>query len=289
MNKGVAYMGLAVAFFAVMNLAIKYVAHLPTFELVFFRALIAISIAYTTLKVKGIRVWGNRIGLLILRGMFGFGALSMFIATLQHMPMATSLVIQYMSPVFVAILGIFLLKEPMRPLQWLWLGMAFAGVVMIKGFDPRVSVFYLVLGILSCILSAFAYTTVRALKDTDHPMVVVFYFPLVTLPIAGLLMLFEYRTTTLSDWFWYAHTLEDWAWIVVMGVFAQLGQIYMTLALHLEKANIVSTIGYLGMIFGLGFGYWLFDEVYGIWALVGMVLVLAGVVLNVFVRGGKAA
>ena len=277
-------MGLAVVFFAVMNVAIKYVAHLPTFELVFFRALIAASIAYTTLRVKRIPAWGNRKGLLILRGVFGFGALSMFIATLQNMPMATALVIQYMSPVFVAILGIFLHKEPMRPLQWLWLAMAFAGVVMIKGFDPRVSVLYLSIGIASCILSAFAYTTVRSLKDTDHPLVVVFYFPLVTLPVAGLLMWIQWRTTSFSDWIFVHHTSEDWLWIVVMGVFAQLGQIFMTLSLHLEKANVVSSMSYMGMIFGLIFGYVLFGETYGIWAAAGIFLVLLGVLMNVFVR-----
>lgn len=277
-------MGLAVVFFAVMNVAIKYVAHLPTFELVFFRALIAASIAYTTLRVKGIPAWGNRKGLLILRGVFGFGALSMFIATLQNMPMATALVIQYMSPVFVAILGIFLLKEPMRPLQWVWLVMAFAGVVMIKGFDPRVSILYLSIGIASCILSAFAYTTVRSLKDTDHPLVVVFYFPLVTLPVAGLLMWYQWRHIGVSEFIFEQHTLEDWLWIVVMGVFAQLGQIFMTLSLHLEKANVVSSMSYLGMIFGLIFGYFLFGETYGIWAAAGIFLVLLGVLLNVFVR-----
>ncbi len=277
-------MGLAVVFFAVMNVAIKYVAHLPTFELVFFRALIAASIAYTTLRVKGIPAWGNRKGLLILRGVFGFGALSMFIATLQNMPMATALVIQYMSPVFVAILGIFLLKEPMRPLQWVWLVMAFAGVVMIKGFDPRVSILYLSIGIASCILSAFAYTTARSLKDTDHPLVVVFYFPLVTLPVAGLLMWYQWRHIGVSEFIFEQHTLEDWLWIVVMGVFAQLGQIFMTLSLHLEKANVVSSMSYLGMIFGLIFGYFLFGETYGIWAAAGIFLVLLGVLLNVFVR-----
>ena len=277
-------MGLAVVFFAVMNVAIKYVAHLPTFELVFFRALIAASIAYTTLRVKGIPAWGNRKGLLILRGVFGFGALSMFIATLQNMPMATALVIQYMSPVFVAILGIFLLKEPMRPLQWVWLAMAFAGVVMIKGFDPRVSILYLSIGIASCILSAFAYTTVRSLKDTDHPLVVVFYFPLVTLPVAGLLMWYQWRHIGVSEFIFEQHTLEDWLWILVMGVFAQLGQIFMTLSLHLEKANVVSSMSYLGMIFGLIFGYFLFGETYGILAAAGIFLVLLGVLMNVFVR-----
>lgn len=275
MSKGVALMGLSIIWFAIMNLAIKYLAHLPTFELVFFRALVAVTIAYLTLRVKRIPAWGNRKDLLLLRGLFGLGALSLFVSTLQHMPLATALVIQYMSPVYVAVLGIFILKEPMRPLQWVWLAVAFGGVVMMKGFDPNIPMLYLVLGIVSSILSAFAYTTIRSLKDSDHPLVVVFYFPLVTLPVAGLMMALN----------WEMPAPMDWMWIAVMGVFAQLGQIFMTQALHIEKANVVSTMTYLGMFFGLGFGYFLFEETYTVMALLGMGMVLLGVLGNVFVRG----
>ncbi|MFN8395324.1 MAG: DMT family transporter [Bacteroidia bacterium] len=277
MNWGVALMGLSVVAFAVMNLAIKYLAHLPTFELVFFRALIAAAIAYVTLRVKRIPVWGNQKSTLILRGLFGFGALSMFVATLQHMPMATSLVIQYMSPVWVAILGIFILKEPMHPLQWICLALASAGVVLIKGFDPRVDMVYLLIGIASCILSAMAYTTVRHLRKTDHPLVVVFYFPLVTLPLSGVMMALD----------WEMPSMVDWVWIGVMGVFAQLGQIFMTFSLHKEKANVVSSVSYLGIFFGLAFGYFLFEETYNLLAGVGIGMVLAGVILNVVVGQTK--
>jgi drug/metabolite transporter (DMT)-like permease len=55
----------------------------------------------------------------------------------------------------------------------------------------------------------------------------------------------------------------------------------MTLSLHLERANVVSSVGYLGMIFGLGFGYFLFGEEYELLSLVGIVMVIAGVLLNV--------
>lgn len=268
-------MGLAIVFFAIMNVAIKYLHELPTFEVVFFRCVVAASIAYSTLRFKGIPPWGNRRGMLVLRGVLGFLALSMFVATIQHMPMATALVIQYMSPVFVAILGIFLLKEPVRPIQWLWLAIAFGGVVMIKGFDSRVSLLYLGIGLASSVFSAFAYTTVRRLRETDHPLVVTLYFPVVALPLSGVMMLFDFRPPT----------LVEWVWILIMGIFAQLGQTFMTISLHLEKANIVSSMSYLGMIFGLGFGYFLFDETYGFAALIGILLVIAGVLLNVLVRG----
>lgn len=280
-------MGLSIFFFAIMNVAIKYIEHLPTLELVLFRALIAASIAFTTLKVKRISPWGNRQTLLLLRGLLGFIALSLFIASIQNMPLATALIIQYMSPFFVAILGIFILKERMRPLQWLYFAIAFAGVAMIKGFDPNVKMLFLMMGIVSCIFSAMAYTTVRFLKDSDHPLVVTFYFPLVTIPIASLLILGnQLLPNSLEGFGWEMPQGIDWLWIVVMGVFAQMGQIYMTMALHLEKANVVSSMSYLGIVFGMIFGYFLFGETYSIMAALGIVLVMTGVLLNVF---GKRA
>ncbi len=287
MNKGIAYMGISIFFFAIMNVAIKYVEHLPTLELVLFRALIAASIAFVTLKFKRIPVWGNRRTLLLLRGLLGFVALSLFIASIQHMPLATALILQYMSPFFVAILGIFILKERMRPIQWLFFALAFTGVAMIKGFDPNVKMLFLIMGVVSCIFSAMAYTTVRFLKDTDHPLVVVFYFPLVTIPIALLLMGVNTQLPTGIEGFgWEMPMGNDWIWVLVMGVFAQLGQVYMTMALHLEKANVVSSMSYLGIVFGMGFGYFLFGESYSLPAFGGIALVLTGVLLNVFSRKG---
>lgn len=286
MNKGVAYMGLAVVFFAIMNLGVKYMRPgFPTFELVLFRSLFAAIIAYGTLKVKGIHPWGNRRDLLILRGMFGFVALSMFFATVQNTHLATALVIQYLSPIFVAILGTFVLKERMRPLQWLWFGMAFAGVALIKGFDASVSTFYLVLGLLSAMFSAMAYTTVRYLKDTDNAHVVTFFFPLVTLPISAIITFWpSLDAEAIVFHNWMMPSSVEWFWLAVTGIFAQLGQIFMTQSLHLERANVVSSITYVGILFGMGFGYFLFGEHYDWMALAGICMVLAGVLLNVFVK-----
>jgi drug/metabolite transporter (DMT)-like permease len=283
MNKGVAYMGLSIFFFAIMNVAIKYIEHLPTMEIVLFRAVIAATIAYATLKVKRIHPWGTNKSFLLLRGLLGFCALTLFIASIQHLPLATALVVQYMSPIFVAILGLILLKEEMRPIQWLFFGVAFLGITLIKGFDPNVETLFLVMGVVSCMFSAMAYTTIRYLKDSDHPLVVVFYFPLVTIPIALATMgVNQAVPVPLHDFGWQMPVGIEWLWIVVMGVFAQLGQIYMTIALHMEKANIVSSMSYLGIIFGIVFGYTLFEETYTFMAIIGIALVLAGVLLNVF-------
>ena len=280
-------MGLAVIAFSIMSLPVKFLpAGFPVFELVFFRSLVAVAIAYTTLKINKIHPWGKRKDLLILRSLFGFGGLTLFFLTVQNMPLATALIVQYLSPIFAAFVGIFLLKERMRPIQWLWFSMAFAGVIVIKGVDDRVSMLYLLLGVLGAVFSSLAYTTVRYLKDSDDPLVVVFYFPLVTLPIAGAITFFP-SPDAIGSWQlsnWVMPTGIEWLWLMMMGVFAQIGQILMTKSLHLEKANIVSSMIYIGIVFGIGYGYFFFGEHYDWNALAGIGLVLAGVVLNVFTK-----
>lgn len=103
------------------------------------------------------------------------------------MPLASAVTLQFLSPIFTIVLGIFLVKETVRPLQWLFFLIAFLGVVMIQGFDHRVGMLDVSLGIGSAIFSALAYNTIRRLKASEHPLVIVFYFPLVALPITGCL------------------------------------------------------------------------------------------------------
>lgn len=272
-------MALAVFFFSLMNLGVKLLPDIPVFELVFFRSSIAATLALTALLVQGISPIGKRIDLLVVRGMFGFVALVTFFITLQELPLASAVTIQYLSPLFVAVLSVFLLKERMAPQQWGWFILSTVGVAMIKGFDFRVSIWLLGLGILSAFFSGLAYTTVRKLRETDHPLVVTFYFPLVTIPFAGGISAFD----------WHMPIGMDWLIILGMGVTAQLGQYFMTMSLHMEKANIVASIKYTGVIYSLVYGYFLFAETYNWQSLLGIILVVSGIAFNLFLPKSQPA
>ena len=142
---------------------------------------------------------------------------------------------------------------------------------MLKGFDERVSAFYLVLGLISAFFAGAAYNCIRMVKDTDHPLVVVFYFPMVATPI---MLVLSYSN-------WVSPIGWDWAIILLLGVFTQVGQVFMTKALQAEKANIVASLKYLGSIYALIFGYFIFDEAYDFVSILGILLILLGVLLNV--------
>lgn len=261
--------------FSLMQLCVKFLHHLPTHELILFRSGISLVLSLSYLLPKGINPLGNNRKFLLMRGVFGVTALSLFFITLQKIPLASAVTIQYLSPIFTAIIAIFVLGEKMRKVQWLFFLVAFVGVAMLKGFDERVSLLYLGLGLLSSFFAGAAYNCIRLVKDTDHPLVVVLYFPLVATPI--MLVLSYYEWVTPIGW--------DWALLLLLGIFTQIGQVFMTKALQAEKANLVASLKYLGSIYALIYGYFIFDETYGLLSILGIGLILTGVILNLKFKG----
>ena len=266
MTKGIGFMLISTFAFSLMQLCVKFLNHLPAHELILFRSLISLVLSLGYLIPKRINPLGNNRKFLLLRGVFGVTALSLFFVTLQNIPLASAVTIQYLSPIFTAIIAIFLLGERMKRMQWLFFAIAFVGVALLKGFDERVSLFYLLLGVGSAFFAGAAYNCIRMVKDTDHPLVVVLYFPMVATPIMLVLTYFDWVTPI--GW--------DWVLILLLGIFTQIGQVFMTRALQTEKANLVTSLKYLGSLYALVYGYFIFDETYGLVSLLGILLVLAG-------------
>ena len=153
----------------------------------------------------------------MMRGIFGTTALLLFFYTLQNIPLASAVTLQYLSPIFTAIFAAIFLKEKMKMKQWLYFGISFFGVALIKGFDERISLTFMLIGICSAMFSGIAYTCIRQLKDTEHPLVVVLYFPMVSIPIMSVLSYLN----------WVPPKGSDWLYLLLMGIFTQIAQEYL--------------------------------------------------------------
>lgn len=177
-SRGVWYMLIAVLCFALLNVCVKSLGRIPVFEVIFFRATFSLFITALTLYHLKLSPWGNDRKWLFMRGLLGTLAIAVFFKALHHIPLASLATLQYMAPLFTAITGIYLLREKVIPLQWLLLALAMGGVMLTRGFDTEIPTFYFLLGLLSAVFSGAAYAVVRKLSYTDHPMVIVFGFPL---------------------------------------------------------------------------------------------------------------
>lgn len=274
MNRGVVFILISVAAFAFVNVMVKYLREIPAHQLIFFRSIISLSISLIHLKILGISPLGNNKKWLVIRGMSGITALTLFFYTLKNMPLASAVTIQYLSPVFTVILAIFLNNQKVKPVQWIFLAMAFLGAVLIKGWDERVSLSMLGLGMLSALFAGLAYNAVIRCRKSDHPVVVVMYFPLIATPIMGLWSYLD----------WVQPQGFEWLLLLAIGSLTQVAQIYMTKALHADHASRITPFKYVGSVFALVLGYTIFDERLEWFSLLGIGLVIIGVVLNTRIK-----
>jgi len=273
-NEGARQMLLATFYFAMMNIFVKAVAHLPTMEVVFFRCGISLVICLYLLRKENVDWRGSNRKLLFLRGMFGTISLYAYFVTLAHMPLGTAVTIQYMSPIFTTILALVILDEKVRPVTWLFYLISFAGVFVMRGFNEQIELIYIFIGVLSAVGSASAYVTIRTIKNLEHPLVVVLHFQLLG-TITGLgFSVANFEIPQGIDWFY----------LLMVGIFTQLGQVSMTRSYQAENVSTVSILVYTGVIYATLAGYFFFDEVYNAGTLAGMLMVIAGVGLSVIYR-----
>ena len=279
MNKGAQYMLVSSFAFSLMHLCVKALPHIPVFELVFFRSIVSLLISFTSLKQKKIYVLGNNKKVLLARGFFGVTALTLFFITLQNLPLAGAVTIQYLSPIFTAFFAIWILNEKIKNRQWFFFALAFLGVLTLKGFDisGQISFKYIGIGLVSACFSGLAYNCIRLLRNTEHPLVVVFYFPLVATPIMAVLSYFN----------WVKPQGIDWVYLILLGIITQIAQIYMTKGIQSDRAGNIMTYKYIGVLFAFGYGYLFFGETYSFMSIFGIFLLLSGVLLNIVFKYKK--
>lgn len=268
---------LATFLFALMKVCVKMIPGIPPVEIILFRSVISFVISFAGIKALGISPWGNNKALLVLRGAAGALALMLYFLLIQQIPLATTYTLLYLAPVFTTILGIYFVKEKVLPIQWVFFLFSMAGVLMVTGFDFRVEPLHLLIGVISSVSSAVAYNVIRKLKTTEHPLVIILYFPLVTLPIAAIY----------SYFIWIDPVGWQWFWLIMVGIFTQFAQYFMTKAYQQEELSVISSLTYLGIVYGLGFGF-LFGEHFNFLTYLGMACVILGVIMNVFWKRSPA-
>lgn len=259
--------------FALLNVCVKLLAHLPTLEIILFRSALSLALSYAALRRARVPAWGqpeNR-KFLLSRGTTGALALVLYFYTLQAMPLASAVTIQYLAPIFTAILGIFIVRERVHAWQWVFFGVSFAGVLLVKGVDARVAPGPLALGVASAVCSGLSYNAIRKLGGREPAMVVVLYSQLVVVPLSAAWCLAHWVTPA---------TWQDWGLLLLTGVFTQLSQVYKTKAYQAGPLASISSLDYLGVLYALELGFAFFEETFGLPSYAGMALVLLGVALN---------
>ncbi|MFM7647863.1 MAG: DMT family transporter, partial [Cyanobium sp.] len=269
--------------FSLMGVCVKQVgSRIPAAEVVLVRALVSVVLSWLLVRRAGISPWGQRRGLLVLRGAIGSVALLCVYIALTELPLASATVLQYTYPTFTALLAWLLLGEPIgrrvllavllgwtgvllvaRPGQLLGAAGSLAGATTLAG--PAV-----LIAVAGALCTALAYVSVRSLARSEHPLVIVFYFPLVAVPLSLPLVLLN------PVW----PTPLELLWLLGVGMFTQLGQVFLTSSLVALPAARATAISYVQVAFAGIWGWLLFGELVDGWTVAGAALVLAATLIS---------
>jgi drug/metabolite transporter (DMT)-like permease len=265
--------------FALMAACVKEVSGLgiPVLEIVAARAIVSGIISYVDIKRKNIPIWGNNKPLLIARGTVGAFALMFVYYAVTTLPLAEATVLQYLHPVFTAVLALFFLKEAIQRSTIACIAISLLGLFIIiqpnlqldSGMQyPWLSVGAGVLGALG---SAVAYIIIKKLTKTDDSSVIIFYFPMVALPISLIMLGSDFVVPSLT-----ATGL-----LILVGIFTQVGQVGLTKALNSADASKATAYSYVQVLFSVFIGWAYFSEVPAMTTVIGGGLILSGALVNV--------
>ena len=280
--RGIAFKLASVLVFIVMASMIKSTAqHVPAGQAVFFRSLFAIPVIMGWLAwrkelrtgLKTVQPLGH-----VWRGVVGTLAMGLGFAGLAYLPLPEVTAIGYAAPLLTVVFAAMFLGEEVRAFRISAVILGMVGVMIVLA--PRLSIApdsagvaealgaMLVLG--GAVFAALAQVFVRRLVMTEQTSAIVFWFS-VTATVMSL-------ATLPFGWVW--PTPGEAAILVGAGLLGGMGQILLTSSYREADASLVAPFDYASMIFALGIGYFVFEEV-PTWPMLGgaALIVTAGILI----------
>jgi drug/metabolite transporter (DMT)-like permease len=165
----------------------------------------------------------------ILGAVFYCATVTLFVMANKYTTAANAILLQYTAPIYVAILSILILREPVSRFDWLAIGLAFVGMglffvdeISIKGLQGNL------FAILSGISFALMVIFLRKQKQS---------FPLGSIVLGNLL------TAVISAGSWLSARLDGPSWLalILLGTF-QLGLSYAMYSAAIRHVSAIEAI-----------------------------------------------
>lgn len=251
--------------FATMTAAVKFAgARIPLFEVVALRSLIVTLLAGAAVIRGGHAFRPREPWRIAQRALFGFATLSCYFYAVIHLPLADATVIYFTNPVLTALAAALLLGEHMGWKEVLLVGVSLIGVLIVArpefvfGGTARLDPTAVGIGLAAAALSAGSWVTIRSIRH-DPPLLIVFYFSLLTVALSLPIMLED----------WVRPTPVELAAILVAGVTTHAAQLWITWGLRLERAGRATAVSYVQIVFAAAWGWLLFGELPDLWTWLG--------------------
>ncbi len=277
-GKAALYMILGALFLSIVPVFVKLIppdSGIPTTQKLFMRGAVATVILAAVLFTRGISFRPGKPVLLGARSLFGIAGMLTYFIAVEGMPLAEAVTLNKLSPFFVLILSWLFLREKLKKVQVFAVFLGFAGVAVILRPGSIPLSLPAGLAVLSALFAGIAYTTLRALRKTDRPLLIVFWFSAAT-------TLFFLPSIILRG---VMPDMRSLVFLFCIGLSGTAGQLFMTSAYRYAPGGEVAIYGYLSVVFSMIMQILFFDSVPGAAVFTGAGLILLGGWINYMSRG----
>jgi drug/metabolite transporter (DMT)-like permease len=272
--RGIALMLVAVGLFALMDTTAKYLAKFyPMPGIVWARFAGNLALLVVILAGRGelryIRT--ARPGVQMLRGLLLGCATMLFFLSLTVMPIAEAAAIAFVMPLFIALLAVPMLNEPIKTPRILAVLTGLVGALIIVRPGSALFTPYALLPLGTAAVNAIYHILTRKIASVEPPLTSLFYGAFVGTVMFAPVIPFAFQAP---------QGALHWALLAILGALATVSHLALIRAYACAPASVLSPFHYSILLWGMLFGLLVFGDFPDHWSLVGMtVIVLSGLYL----------
>ena len=264
-------MFLSVCAFSIMDLIVKWSDNYPLGQVIFFRGFFGLVFYYFIIPKKRIKdfYFTKRPLLHLSRCFFGLAALLSIFTALRNLPLATVVSITFAAPIFTTIFSIFFLSEKVGYFRWLAVIVGFVGILIISepGFSS-LNIYY-IFPVIFVLGMSYVAVSIRQLSSTEPVWLISLFFS-AAITIAGIFTI---------PFGWLMPSFIDLILLSMIGFFGGVANLWLSQSYKFSEVSLVTPLKYLALVFAIGFGYLIWQEIPSSKTLIGAALVITSSII----------
>ncbi|WP_415905952.1 DMT family transporter [Neptuniibacter sp. QD72_48] len=274
--QGALFIILSELFLVCSGMVVKQITHqLPTEIIVFARNLFALILLMPWLLRNGISsIKTSSLRFHIARAAVGVTAMMCLYYSWGHLPLAEAALIKQTAPFFIPLFALWWLGEKISGVVKLAICVGFFGVFLVLNPGQGTLNVAVLIALFGAMLGALAKVIIRRMSDTEPASRIVFYFALFSTVLALPPAMLN----------WVTPNLVELGWLLLMAITSTVAQLLLSKGYGLAPAGQLGPYTYASVVFAALFGWLLWDEVLGVYSLIGLCLIFSAGLLSLSSR-----
>ena len=205
-----------------------------------------------------------------IRGLLETLASLFFFIGLALLPFANVYILLSIAPILLTVFGAIFLNEKVRWRRWSAVLLGFIGVVVVINPGKLEFGYYFIFPILAAIMLSIRDLYTKNFKHNYHSLQIAFMTCFVVTIFFGILSIYKF----------YDFSIKDIFILFIAAFFLALGSIFSIATIKIALVSVTSTFRYSVILWGILYGYFLFDEVPLTNTYIGaLIIVISGLII----------